>query len=205
MNEPLSISLRPEEETDYRVVENLTREAFWDLYHPGCTEHLVVNKMRRVNAFVRELDFVACDGNIVVGNIVYSKARVIDENRESEVLCMGPVSVLPAYQNKGIGSMLMNHSIQKAKELGYRAVIIFGNPGYYHRFGFVNAEKFRISTSGGDNFDPFMALELYPGALDGITGRFFEDEVFRTDDKELEIFEREFPYREKHITDSQLK
>jgi predicted N-acetyltransferase YhbS len=111
MNEPLSISLRPEEETDYRVVENLTREAFWDLYHPGCTEHLVVNKMRRVNAFVRELDFVACDGNIVVGNIVYSKARVIDENRESEVLCMGPVSVLPAYQNKGIGSMLMNHSI----------------------------------------------------------------------------------------------
>ena len=105
----MNISIRLEKENDYRVVEYLTREAFWNLYKPGCDEHLIVHKIRKVPAFIKELSLDACDNDRIVGNIIYSKAKVInDENKKSEVLCMGPIGVLPSYQGKGIGSLLMN-------------------------------------------------------------------------------------------------
>lgn len=202
----MKIFIRLEEEKDFRNVEFLTREAFWDLYRPGCCEHLIVHKMRKVPSFLRELSFIAEEEYTIVGSIIYSKARVIDDQtKENEVLCMGPISVLPSYQGKGIGSLLMTHTIEEAKELGYKAVFIFGNPDYYKRFGFINAEYFNIKTSTGENFDAFMVLELTKGALKGITGKFYEDKVFEIEDKELELFEREFPFKEKHITDTQFK
>ena len=202
----MKISIRLEEEKDFRKVEFLTREAFWDLYKPGCCEHLIVHKMRKVPAYVKELSYIAEEEHIIVGSIIYSKAKVVnDQTKEFEVLCMGPISVLPSHQGKGIGSLLMNHSIEKAKELGFKAVIIFGNPDYYKRFGFINAKNYNIKTSTGDNFDAFMVLELTNGSLNGISGIFYEDKVFETEDKELELFEGEFPFREKHITATQLK
>ena len=202
----MNITIRPENEKDYFETEYITREAFWDVYHPGCTEHLVLHQLRKVPAFVRELDFVACDGKRIVGNVVCSKAKVVNtELRESEVLCMGPLAVLPDYQGKGIGGLLINTVISKARELGYKGIVIYGNPDYYHRFGFVNAEKFGIRTSGGENFDYFMALELSEGSLRGITGNFHEDEAFNVKDEDLEVFDKAFPYKEKHITATQLK
>jgi predicted N-acetyltransferase YhbS len=201
----MDISIRRENENDYRASENLTREAFWDLYRPGCSEHLVLHKLRNSPAFVKELCFVACDGDTIVGNIAYSKAKVVGRSgAEHEVLCMGPLGVLPSYQKKGVGTRLLKHSISAALELGYKGIIIFGSPDYYGRFGFVNAEKFRITTSDGKNFDPFMALELSPGSLGGVSGKFHEDPVFSVDDNELEQFEKNFPFREKHVTDTQL-
>lgn len=202
----MNILIRLEEESDFEKVEYLTREAFWDVYRPGCSEHLLVHKIRKVPAFVKELSYVACDNNKIVGNIIYSRARVVNEdNLEYEVLCMGPLSVLPAYQRRGIGSQLLQETLDKARKLGYKAVIIFGNPGFYERFGFKNAQQFMIQTSSGENFDAFMALELQEGVLDGISGKFYEDKVFEIEDDELEAFEKRFPYREKHITDTQLK
>jgi predicted N-acetyltransferase YhbS len=115
------------------------------------------------------------------------------------------LSVLPSLQKTGIGSKLINHTIELTREKGYKAIVIFGNPAYYHRFGFVNAEKFNISTSDGENFDAFMVLELYEDALRGISGRFHEDSVFHIDKDELEAFEKKFPYKEKHITDTQFR
>lgn len=202
----MDISIRLEQEKDFSDVENITREAFWDVYRPGCNEHLIVHKIRKVPAFVKELSYVACENDKVVGNIIYSRAKVINEERkEFEVLCMGPIGVLPSYQNKGVGSLLMNYTILKAKEQGFKAIFIFGNPSYYRRFGFVNAEKYGIQTSSGENFDAFMALELFNGALNGITGKYYEDKVFEIEDDELEAFEKGFPYKEKHITDTQFK
>ena len=202
----MHISIRQEVEKDFNDVEYLTREAFWDLYKPGCDEHLVLHKIRKVSAFVKELDLIACDNDVIVGNIIYSRAKVVnDENKEFEVLCMGPIAVLPSYQNQGIGSLLMEHSIEKARQLGYKGVVIFGNPDYYHRFGFVDAKEYNIQTSWGDNLDAFMVLELYEDSLQGISGKFFEDEVFKIDNDELEYFEKQFPYKEKHVTDTQLK
>ena len=202
----MNISIRLEKEKDYRAVQNLTREAFWDLYHPGCSEHLIVHKIRKVPAFVKELSFITSIKNRIVGSIIYSKAKVIDDkDKEFEVLCMGPISVLPSFQRKGIGSLLMRHSIEKAKKIGYKAIILFGDPKYYQRFGFIDAKTYEIQTSSGENFDAFMALELRDGALSGISGKFHESRVFKVGDKELEKFEREFPYKEKHITDTQFK
>lgn len=198
----MNISIRLENQEDHRVVENLTRETFWDLFKPGCDEHLMVHKIRKTDAFIKELDFVACDDDTIVGNIIYTKAKVINENSKVfDVLCMGPLSVLPSYQGKGIGTLLMEHSIKAAKVLGYNAVIIYGHPNYYHRFGFENAKKFDIQTLTGDNFDAFMVLELYEHALDSISGRFHIDAVYEIDKDELEDFDKQFPYKGKKRTD----
>ncbi len=200
------ITLRPEAARDYRAVEQLTRDAFWDIYKPGCDEHLLAHKLRGVTAFLPELDYVAEQDGRIVGNIMYSAARVIDDGGCAHpVLVFGPLSVLPACQGQGIGSALVRHTLDIARKAGYTAVIIFGNPDFYHRFGFKSADQFGITTRDGTNLDAFMALPLYEGALNGITGRFYEDDIFQVDPLELVEFEKAFPYREKHVTGTQLK
>lgn len=202
----MNITIRLEDKSDFKNVENITREAFWDVYQPGCEEHLVLHKLRKTDVFIKELVFVALEGETIVGNIVYSIADVINKNDEKfKILCMGPISVLPKYQGNGIGTHLMNHSIKVAKKLRYPGIIIFGNPDYYHRFGFKNARNYDIQTSEGENFEEFMALELNKGSLDNISGKFYVNPVFIVTEEELEIFEKEFPYKEKHVKDSQLK
>ncbi|MBA2841153.1 putative N-acetyltransferase YhbS [Methanococcus maripaludis] len=202
----MDITIRLEDKSDFKTVENITREAFWDVYQPGCEEHLVLHKLRKTDVFIKELDFVALEGETIVGNIIYSIADVINKNDEKfKILCMGPISVLPNYQGKGIGTLLMNHSIKVARKLKYLGIIIFGNPNYYHRFGFKNAKNYDIQTSEGENFEEFMALELNEGSLDNISGKFYVNPVFIVTEEELKIFEKEFPYNEKHVKDSQLK
>lgn len=202
----MTITLKPETEQDSRIVNELTRDAFRDLYKPGADEHFILHKMRKVAAFVKELDILAREDTTIVGNIAYTKAQIRNEQGQAfEVLCMGPVSVLPSHQKKWIGSLLINYTVQKAKELWYKAIILFWNPDFYHRFGFVNTEKYNIQTSSGDNFDAFMVLELYEGALQNISWKFYEDKVFEVDPDQLADFEKQFPPREKHITDTQLK
>ncbi len=201
---PLQIKL--ETPNDYKEIEHITREAFWDIYKPWCDEHLVLHKLRNTSAFIPELDFVASIDDKLVGNIVYSKAKIINDNGiENELLCMGPLSVLPSYQKQWIGSELIKYSTKKAKELWYKGVIIFGDPDYYHRFWYQNAANYNITTADGHNLDPFMALELYENSLKDISWKFYADSVFETDKDELEEFEKQFPYKEKHITDTQLK
>lgn len=202
----MSIIIRLENENDYQEVENLTREAFWDLYHPGCSEHLIVHNIRKGSSFIPELDFVALLDDKIVGNIIYSKANVVDkDNHEHRVITFGPISVLPSCQKQGIGSALIAQSKRLAKTMGFKGIIIFGNPAYYHQFGFKDAANFEITTAEGANFEAFMALELYKGGLQGITGRFYADPVFHVNQEELESFEKKFPYKEKHVTDTQFK
>jgi len=202
----MNIMIRQENESDYEEVETLTREAFWDIYQPGCDEHLLAYKLRKAEAFIPELDFIAeLDGQLV-GNIMYSKAKIANQSgAECEVISFGPLSVLPLYQKSGIGSELVNHTIKLAEEMGYKAVVIFGNPDYYHRFGFVNAENYLITTGDGENFEAFMVRELYEGALQGVEGEFHEAPVFKIDKTEADAFDKKFPYKEKHITDTQFR
>ena len=197
----VNISIRNEIERDYGIVEHLTRDAFWDIYKPGSNEHLLAHNLRQCKAFLPELDFVAVHDDYIVGNIMYSAAQVTDDNGCAHpVLTFGPLSVLPAFQKQGVGTALVRHTLAIARKIGYPAVVIFGKPEYYHRFGFVNAEKFQITTKEGTTFDSFMVLELHEGALKGITGRFNEDAVFDIAPSELEVFDKYFPYREKHVT-----
>lgn len=198
--------IRRETEQDYNAVECLTRDAFWDVYKPGCDEHLVAHKLRHSKAFLPDLDFVAVHDGCIVGNIMYSVAQVInDSGCAYSVLTFGPLSVLPEFQRQGVGAALVRHSLAVARKTKYPAVIIFGNPAYYHRFGFENAKEFGLTTADGANFDAFMVLELHEHALESITGRFYEDDVFHIAPIELTEFEKAFPYREKHVTDTQLK
>ncbi len=202
----MPVTIRLEMPQDYRETEILTREAFWDLYKPGCNEHLLVHKLRECPAFVKELDLVACEGERIVGNIMYSRARVIGAAGETqEVLCLGPVSVLPERQHCGIGSLLITESLSRAKDLGFAGVFLMGDPGYYARFGFRNADIFGVLTPDGECHDYFMGFELAPGRLEGVSGSFFEDEVFHTGEKELEEFEKLFPEKIKHVTPTQLQ
>jgi predicted N-acetyltransferase YhbS len=191
---------------DFLITENITREVFWNLYKPGCDEHLVLHNLRNSKSYIRELDLVAVFENKIIGHIISTKAKITDLlNNEHEILCVGPLSVLPDFQKRGIGSKLLNQSIKLAKELGFRGMILFGNPAYYHRFGFRNAQEYRITTKDAENFEPFMALELQINGLDHIQGRFFEDKAFETQPDELIEFEKQFPYKEKRVTETQFK
>ena len=115
----MKIILRLEEEKDYKIVENLTREAFWNNHVPGCDEHLLIHNLRRAKDFIKELDFVAIFNETIIGNIVYVKTKIINNDIEHTVLTFGPLSVLPEYQNKGVGSKLIDNTIKLSKEMGY--------------------------------------------------------------------------------------
>ena len=190
----MKLTIRLERPEDYREVEALTREAFWGVFHPTCDEHYLVHKLRNSRDFVPALDMVAESDGRIVGHILYTKARVTDAaGRENEVLTFGPLSVLPAYWKRGIGTALMRATIDRARELGYRGIVIFGHPDYYCRVGFRPAGEFGIVTGQGDAYDAFMALPLYPGALDGIAGVYRESPDFEMDEAAAKAFPPKAP------------
>ena len=128
----MDILIRNEAPKDYEEVEALTRKAFYNIYIPGCVEHYLVHTMRGHADFIPELDFVMESGGRIIGNIMYTKARLADEaGGEKEILTFGPLSILPGYQRQGYGKKLMEHSFRKALELGFDVVVIFGSPSNY--------------------------------------------------------------------------
>ena len=193
----MEITLRLENEKDFGTVEALTREAFWNIYVPGANEHLLVHNLRKTKEFIRGLDFVAIANQKIVGNIVYVETKIINGDKEYTVLTFGPVSVLPEYQNKGIGAKLINHTVQLSKEMGYKAIIIYGDPEYYKRFGFRVSKEYNITNMAGKYPAAMLVLELFTNALKGINGKFDEGEIYEIDEKELEEFEKGFAEKEK--------
>lgn len=197
----MTITLRPERPSDHRVVELLTREAFWGTESPGAMEHLLVRRLREAACFVPELDVVAEVDGEVVGNVMWSRARVVERAPDGEVthevLTFGPLSVLPEHQATGVGTALMRHTLAEAARLGHRAVVFFGHPDYYPRLGFLRGADVGITAAGGATVDALMAMALVPGGLDGVRGEFHEDPVFHVDAAEAEAFDRaEFPPKE---------
>jgi predicted N-acetyltransferase YhbS len=199
----MEIILRLEEERDFTIVEDLTREAFWNVHYPGADEHLLVHNLRKTNVFIKELDFVALNNNKIVGNIMYANSTVKNDDLEYTVLTFGPVSVLPEYQNKGIGEKLINHTIKLSKEMGYKAIIIYGDPEYYKRFGFKESKEYKITNKDKKFPVALLVLELYPNALNGTEGIFDEGEVYEIDKNEAEEFDKKFIAKEKEYSKSQ--
>ena len=139
------IQIRNEQKSDYQIVEDITREAFYNMYVPGCMEHYLVHIMRGHEDFIPELDFVLELDGKVIGNIMYTKAKLTDENgEEKEIITFGPVSILPKYQRMGYGKLLMEHSFKRAVELGYDAIVIFGSPANYVSRGFKSCKKYNL-------------------------------------------------------------
>ncbi|MGD1823018.1 MAG: GNAT family N-acetyltransferase [Pleomorphochaeta sp.] len=158
--------IREETESDYREVENITREAFYNVYCPGCSEHYILNQFRDDASFIKELSLLIQDEQTkeILAHIMYCKTIVISLNGDKkEVIMFGPVSVLPKYQNNGLGSKLIQYSLEKAKELGYKAVVITGDFNYYKRFAFTKASNYNLyfdKDNKKQSFDFFMAKEL---------------------------------------------
>lgn len=194
----MSIIIRKECIEDYHETEQMTQKAFWNLHTPGCNEHLLVHKLRADELYIQELSRVAELDGKVVGTIMYSKAKVINEDKEHEVLTFGPLCVEPGLQNTGIGGLLLETTMQLARESEYKGIIIFGEPGYYPKHGFLTCDHFGITTSKGENFDAFMGIELLPNGLKGVYGKFYEADLFENlPEEEVEEFNKQFLYMEK--------
>ena len=194
----MDIILRPEQPSDYRATENLTREAFWNHYSPGCDEHYLLHIMRDCPAFVKELDFVSELNDEIIGNVVYVKSIIkAFDGRLHEVLGLGPISVLPKYQCKGIGRRLIEHTKTLARDMGYPAIFLYGDPVYYVRFGFVAAETLDIRTHDNMYHNALQVCELYDNALSGITGCYNEDSIYKVNAEKAAEFDKTFPPKEK--------
>ncbi len=171
----MDLSYRLEEARDYAKVEQLTFEAFETMELPGRThtdEHFLAHLLRDDPWFIPELDIVAERDGELVGSIFYSICKVLREDgTETEAVTFGPVSVWPRLHKEGIGSALIHYSIERARELGFTAILITGHPAYYPRFGFLPAVDFGLTFEDGTSHEAFMALELIPGALGRSKGR----------------------------------
>lgn len=196
----MAITIRHEEEKDYRIVEEITREAFWNLYFPGAVEHLLVHNIRKHPDYIPELSYVIELDNQIIGSIFYTKAKVIDkEGVAHPIITFGPVSISPAYHRQGFGRMLIEHSLAEAKRLGFNAIILGGFTYHYHPYGFVGTKKYNISMPDGKFYTGVMALPLFEGALDGISGSVHFSEAMYPDESLLDDFDQTFPPKEKQV------
>jgi len=192
------IEVRPETSADYHAVEEMTMRAFWNKHHRGCDEHLLVHKMRKSPDYIPALSRIAVKDGRVIGCIMYSRAWLKKEGETLEILNFGPLCVDPDWQGTGVGRMLLEETIALAGEAGYPGIVIFGEPDYYPRRGFVTCDKLGITTADGRNFDSFMGYELTQGALKAFGGAFHESGVFQDlSSEETEEFSRQFPFLEK--------
>ena len=162
------LKIRNETPADYQIVEHLARRAFYNLYIPGCVEHYLVHIMRGHKDFIPELDFVIELDGQVIGNIMYTKAKLVDETgAEKPILTFGPIFVKPEYQRQGCGKALIDHSFERAAAMGYDVVVILGSPANYVSRGFRSCKKYNVCLEGGKFPAAMLVKELKPAALDG--------------------------------------
>ena len=191
-------TIRTETPADYRTVENLTREAFWNVYRPGCTEHYVLHRFRGLPDFVPELDLVMEVEGKLVGHVMYVRSAIkADDGRMIPIMTFGPISIAPQYKRQGYGNKLLDHSMEKAKSMGAGALAITGNIDFYGKSGFVVSKTRGVRYEDDPDADYFLIAELEPGFLDGISGTYKDPEGYFVDEKEAEEFDASFPPKEK--------
>ena len=200
--------IRQETKDDYRAVEELIRESFWNVYRPGCTEHYVIHVLRDDPAFVRELDFVMERDGKLIGQNMFAKTVINgDDGRVTDVLTMGPICITPELKRKGYGKLLLDYSLGKAAEMGFGAVLFEGNIDFYGKSGFDYSSRFGIryhDLPADADASFFLCKELRPGYLDGITGVYQTPAGYYVDDADVEIFDRDFPPKEKKKLPGQI-
>ncbi len=198
------MNIRNENKNDYRLVEELTRDAFWNLQVPGCSEHYIVHKMRDHEDFLPELSFVMEVDGKIVANVMYVKTKLVDENGNiKHILSFGPISVSPKFQNKGYGRKILEYSFQKAISLGYDTVVILGSPHNYFCYGFKNAFRFNMSFEDGTIPTGLLVKELVPNVLADKKWVFYTSEAHYVDEREVDDFDKSFVSRKKEYQPSQ--
>ena len=205
------MTIRLEQPADYREVENLIREAFWNVYRPGCTEHFVLNQYRTNPDFIPELDFVMEEDGKIIGHVMYSKAElVLEDGSRLPSWTFGPICIHPDYKGKGYGLKLLQYSLEKAREMGVGFICMEGNIDFYRHAGFDQASKLNIhyhSEPKDADVPYFLAQELIPGWLNGIEATYCPPKgYFVADEKpeEFAAYEATFPRKEKEFKEGQL-
>lgn len=200
--------IRLETPSDYDEVENLVRESFWNVYRPGCFEHYVLHCLRNNKDFVPELDFVMEKDGRIIGQNVFVRAKInSNDGREIPIMTMGPICIANELKRKGYGKILLDYSLEKAKQMGVGALCFEGNINFYGKSGFNFASKYGIRYHGlpeGADSSFFLCKELIPGFLDNITGEYAPPSVYLVDETEAENFDMKFPYKEKLKLPGQL-
>ncbi|MCL2183810.1 MAG: N-acetyltransferase, partial [Chitinispirillia bacterium] len=166
-----NITVRPETPADYGTILRLTYDAFLSADNPGrrrVDEHFLIHLLKDSPNVIPELRLVALRGGEIAGHIIYTKSKFKrPDNTEIDTITFGPLSVWRKCQRQGIGKALVLHSIEKAREMGFGAVLITGHPEYYPRLGFKRASEYGLVYKDSAVTDPFMACELIPGYLQG--------------------------------------
>ena len=200
--------IRLETAADHRAVEELVRESFWNVYRPGCSEHYVLHVLRDDPAFVPELDFVMEKGGRLIGQNLFMKTVIkADDGRTVPVLTMGPICIAPDLKRQGFGKILLDHSLEKAADLGFGAVLFEGDIAFYGKSGFDYAGRFGIRYHDlPEDADAsfFLCRELVPGYLDDVTGVYQTPAGYYVDDAEVDAFDRGFPPKEKRKLPGQI-
>lgn len=200
--------IRSEKTEDRRETETLVREAFWNVYRPGCLEHYVLHQLRDDPAFVKELNFVMeADGRLIEQNIFMRANIRADDGRDIPILTMGPICITPELKRRGLGKILLDYSLEQAVRLGFGAVCFEGNIDFYGKSGFTYASEFGIRYHGlpeGADASFFLCKELIPGYLDGVTGEYATPAGYFVDEAEAEEFDKAFPPKEKKRLPGQL-
>lgn len=200
----MNVLIRNERVADYKIVEGIARDAFWNLYFPGAHEHFVVHQMRHHPDFINELSFVVEVEKDVQGAIFYTHSKIVTPSGDAiKTISFGPVFIAPPLHRRGLGKALITHSIAIAKERGHRAIVTLGYPYHYEPYGFRGGKKYGISMSDGNFYKGLLVLPLYEGALQGISGHAVFSDVFECDQEEVDAFDRTFPPKEKKVQKSQ--
>ena len=160
--------------------------------------------MREHEDFIPELDFVMEQDGEIIGNIMYTKSRLIDEQgTEKQILTFGPVCIDPSHQRKGLGKLLLEHSFEKAAALGYDVIVIFGSPANYVSRGFQSCKKFNVCVEGGKFPSAMMVKELIAGALDGKKWFYYDSPVMAVSEEDAQKFDDTLEKMEKKHLPSQ--
>jgi predicted N-acetyltransferase YhbS len=200
----LEINIRQAHENDYETVTELTREAFWNLYRPGCDEHYLVHRMRSHDDYLPELEYVAEMDHEIVGSIIYTKSHVINElGEKTQTATFGPLCVHPRYQRRGIGTALIEFTKKLVIEKKYPAIIILGDPHNYCKHGFRAGKDHHVSTLDGKYPLGLLVLELERGFFDTHRWKFKESSVYEIESDEVDDFDKGFPPKEKKYQYSQ--
>ena len=203
-----NIIIRREEEKDYRSVEELTREAFWNVYCPGCKEHYVLHCYRDDPAFVPELDYIMeLDGKLI-GQVIYVRSEIeCGDGKKLPIMTFGPIGIAPEYKRKGYGKRLLDYSMEQAEKLGAGALAITGNIDFYGKSGFVPAKTKGVRYFDDPDAEYFLIKELKKGFLEGVSGTYKDPEGYFVCDKDpqgFEKFEATFPEKQKLRLPGQL-
>ena len=204
------MKIRNEQPSDYREVENLTREAFWNVYRPGCTEHFVLNRYRNNPDFIPELDLVMEEDDKIIGHVMFSHASLTKADGSTmPAWTFGPISIAPDYKRKGYGLALLNHAIDKARAMGIGVLCMEGNIEFYRHAGFAEASALGLHYHGTPDAEAsfFLAQELIPGYLGGIEATYTPPKGYFVADEQPEEFaayDATFPHKEKCFQPGQL-